>query len=72
MLTAYESTAVLELLEQYLESHYNEDQLSSLSKDPDLPIDIEKRARPPYCLIHIVHQHKAYNSKANNGIGRTH
>jgi len=67
MLTARESAAVVEVLEQYLESHYNQDQLRSMSKDPDLPIDSSVRAEPPYCLMHIVHQHKSYTLKANNG-----
>jgi hypothetical protein len=71
MLTARESAAVVEVLEQYLESHYNQDQLRSLSKDPDLPINSRMRAEPPYCLMHIIHQHKSYNLKAKNGIERT-
>jgi hypothetical protein len=71
MLAPHESAAVLKVLEQYLESHYNQDQLRSLSKDPDLPIDSRMRKEPPYCLMHIVHQHKSYTLKANNGIGRT-
>ena len=71
MLAPHESTAVLEVLKQYLESHYNQDQLRSLLKDPDLPIDSRMRAMPPYCLIHIVHQYKSYTLKANNGIERT-
>jgi hypothetical protein len=71
MLTARESAAVVEVLEQYLESHYNQDQLRSLSKDPDLPIDSGTRAELLYCLMHIVHQHKSYTLKAKNGIERT-
>ena len=67
MLTARESAAVVEVLEQYLECHYNQDQLRSLSKDPDLPIDSRMRSKPPYCLMHIVHQHKSYKLKAKNG-----
>ncbi len=71
MLTARESAAVVEVLEQYLESHYNQDQLRSLSKDPDLPIDSRMRSKPPYCLMHIVHQHKSYTLKVENGIKRS-
>ncbi len=71
MLTPRESAAVVEVLEQYLESHYNQDKLRSLSKNPDLPVDSRMRAEPPYCLMHIVHQHKSYTLKANNGIERT-
>jgi hypothetical protein len=71
MLTARESAAVVEVLEQYLECHYKQDQLRSLLKDPDLPIDSRMRSKPPYCLMHIVHQHKSYNLKAKNGIERT-
>ncbi len=71
MLTPRESAAVVEVLEQYLESHYNQDKLRSLSKDPDLPIDSRMRKEPPYCLMHIVHQHKSYTLKANSGIERT-
>ena len=71
ILTARESAAVVEALEQYLECHYNQDQLRSLSKDPDLPIDSRMRSKPPYCLMHIVHQHKSYNLKAKNGNERT-
>ena len=71
MLTVRESAAVVEVLEKHLKSHYNQDQLRSLSKDPDLPIDSRMRAEIPYCLIHIVHQHKSYNLKAKNGIERT-
>ena len=71
MLTARESAAVVEVLEQYLECNYNQDQLRSLSKDPDLAIDSRMRGEPPYCLMHIVHQHKSYTLKANNSIKRT-
>ena len=71
MLTVRESAAVVEVLEKHLKAHYNQDQLRSLSKDPDLPIDSRMRAEIPYCLIHIVHQHKSYNMKAKNGIERT-
>jgi hypothetical protein len=72
MLTARESAAVVEVLEQYLKSHYNQDQLRSLSKDPDLPIDSRMRSKPPYCLMHIVHQHKSYHLKAKNGNDHIH
>ena len=71
MLTARESAAGVEVLEQYLECHYNQEKLRSLSKDPGLPIHSRMRAEIPYCLMHIVHQHKSYNLKAKNGIERT-
>ena len=71
MLTTRESAAVVELLEQYLESHYSQDQLRSPSKDPELPIDSGMRVELPYCLMHIVRQHKSYNLKAKNWIERT-
>ena len=70
MLAPRESAVVLEVLEQYLESNYSQDQLRSLSKDPDLPIGSKMRKKPPYCLMHIVHQHKSYTLKANNRIER--
>jgi len=71
MLARHESAAVLELLEKYLETHYSRDQLRSLSEDPYLPIDSEMRTKPPHCLMHILHQHRAYSVKVDNRIERT-
>ena len=61
-LSPRETASVVYLLQQYLESHYDKDQLSSLWKNPELPVESTKRSKPPYCLIHILHQHKHYLS----------
>jgi hypothetical protein len=71
MLARHESAVILEVLEKYLEAHYSRDQLRSLSEDPYLPIDSEMRTKPPHCLMHILHQHKAYSAKVDNRSERT-
>ena len=58
MLSAYESEVIIESLRTYLESHYKKDELASLLKEPELPIDSRLRSELPHCLIHILDQHK--------------
>ena len=58
MLSAHESEMIIEALRTYLESNYIKDELASLLKEPELPIDSELRSEFPHCLIHILNQHK--------------
>ena len=58
MLSTHESAVVIEALRIYLESNYKNDELVSLLKDPELPIDSELRKEFPHCLTHILSQHK--------------
>ena len=58
MLSAYESEVIIESLRTYLESHYKKDELASLLKEPELPIDSRLRSELPHCLIHILDQYK--------------
>jgi len=58
MLSTHESKIILEALRSFLESHNKQDELASLQKNPDLPIGSELRSRSPYCVIHILNQHK--------------
>jgi hypothetical protein len=58
MLSAHESEVIIEALRTYLESHYKKDELASLLKEPELPIDSGLRSELPHCLIQILYQHK--------------
>ena len=58
MLSAHESEVIIEALRTYLESNYKKDELASILKEPELPIDSELRSEFPHCLIHILSQHK--------------
>lgn len=58
MLSTHESALVIEALMTFLESHFKNDELVFLLKEPELPIDSELRSEFPHCLIHILSQHK--------------
>ena len=58
MLSTPESALVIETLMTFLESHYKNDELVSLLKEPELPIDSELRSELPHCLVHILSQHR--------------
>jgi hypothetical protein len=58
MLSPHESAVVIEALRTFLESHHKNDELASLLKEPELPIDSGLRSELPHYLIHILYQHE--------------
>ncbi len=58
MLSAHESEVVVKALRTFLESHHKNDELASLLKESELPIDSGLRKELPHYLIHILSQHK--------------